>query len=151
MHNFDTVDAALDFAINEEEGAYVFYMDLASKVEKSEMKDLFEQFAGEEQGHKEKLLSVKEGKALLSVTEKVANLKISDYVVDVDPNEELDYQGALLLAMKKEKAAFKMYIDLYNNAPSDRIKNTFLAIAQEEAKHKLRFEIEYDDLVMEEN
>ena len=102
---------------------------------------------------KRKTLSTMPGSYFLTrrEPEKVANLKISDYVVDVDPDEELDYQRALVLAMKKEKAAFKMYIDLAENAPNDRIKNTFLAIAQEEAKHKLRFEIEYDDLVMEDN
>ncbi len=151
MQRFSSVDEILDFAIKEEEGAYDFYMGLAAKLDRPEIKELFEQFAGEEKGHKVKLIAVKEGKELMPVENKVADLKISEYVVDVDPNEELDYQNALVLAMKKEKAAFRMYTDLSQTAPSERLKNTFLALAQEEAKHKLRFEVEYDDEVMREN
>ena len=30
-------------------------------------------------------------------------------------------------------------------------KNTFLLLAQEEARHKLRFEVEYDNEIMGEN
>jgi hypothetical protein len=31
------------------------------------------------------------------------------------------------------------------------MRNIFLALAQEESKHKLRFEIEYDEFVLREN
>ena len=31
------------------------------------------------------------------------------------------------------------------------LRKMFLSLAQEEAKHKLRFEIEYDDEIMKEN
>jgi hypothetical protein len=36
------------------------------------------------------------------------------------------------------------------SAPED-MKNTFKALAQEEAKHKLRLEIMYDDYIYKEN
>jgi len=35
--------------------------------------------------------------------------------------------------------------------PNSNLKNIFLSLAQEEAKHKLRFEIEYDDYILKEN
>jgi rubrerythrin len=64
----------------------------------------------------------------------------------------MGYQEALIVAMKKEKAAFKLYTDLAASTADERIKATFSALAQEEAKHKLRFEIEYDNLLLlEEN
>lgn len=63
----------------------------------------------------------------------------------------MTYQEALILAMKKEKAAFKLYHTLAAKAPNEDIKSIFLALAQEEAKHKLRFEIEYDEFVLTEN
>jgi rubrerythrin len=53
--------------------------------------------------------------------------------------------------MNKEKAAFKLYSDLAKIAPNNEIREIFLSLAQEEAKHKLRFEIEYDDYVLKEN
>ena len=63
----------------------------------------------------------------------------------------MDYQQALLLAMKKEKAAFKLYSALADRAPNAQLKDVFLGLAQEESKHKLRFEIEYDEYVLREN
>ncbi|CAK0779854.1 hypothetical protein CCP3SC15_6990002 [Gammaproteobacteria bacterium] len=55
------------------------------------------------------------------------------------------------MAMKKEKAAFKLYTDLAASTDDVGVRNTLLALAQEEAKHKLRFEIEYDDQILVEN
>ena len=71
----------------------------------------------------------------------------SDYQVAVEPNPQMTYQDALTVAMKKEKAAFKLYSDLAATAPDEKTKTLFLALAQEEARHKLRFEIEYDDML----
>ena len=71
--------------------------------------------------------------------------------MDVDPNEEIDYQKALILAMKREKSSYKMYLDLANSVDDDELKETFMALAQEEARHKLRFEVEYDDYILSEN
>ncbi len=47
--------------------------------------------------------------------------------------------------MKAEKAAFKLYHTLASTTDDPALKATLLGLAQEEAKHKLRFEIEYDD------
>jgi len=53
--------------------------------------------------------------------------------------------------MKKEKAAFRMYNDLASKAKKPELKALFLNLAQEEAKHKLRFEVEYDEHFLPEN
>ena len=80
------------------------------------------------------------------------DLKIADYLVDVEPDpNKLDYQGALILAMKNEKAAFKLYTDLAEATDDDELGGILLAFAQEEAKHKLKLEIEYDDYVLTDN
>jgi rubrerythrin len=146
-----SVDEILDYAIAREQDAVEFYTDLASKAAKPQMRKVFEEFAREEMGHKTKLTRVKEGKALLPAQKKVADLKIADYVVEVDPNKKLDYQDALILAMKREKASFKLYNDLAAATDDDAVRSTMLALAQEEAKHKLRFEIEYDENILTEN
>jgi rubrerythrin len=44
-----------------------------------------------------------------------------------------------------------MYTDLAATVDDESLRETFLALAQEEAKHKLRFEVEYDDVIMQEN
>jgi rubrerythrin len=45
--------------------------------------------------------------------------------------------------MKKEKAAFRLYMDLSDRASDLSMKELFMALAVEESKHKLRFEVEY--------
>lgn len=63
----------------------------------------------------------------------------------------MTYQDALVLAMKKEKSAFKLYMNLSNKIANKELKDLFLMLAMEESKHKLRFEIEYDENVLKEN
>ena len=147
MERFESIDAVLDFAIKEEEGAAAFYGKLALKMEKPWMREAFSDFAKEELGHKAKLMEVKKGKTLVSAETKVQDLKVGDYLVDIEPRDDMDYQDALILAMKKEKAAFRLYVDLAASTEDERLRQSFLALAQEEAKHKLRFEIEYDDML----
>ena len=148
---FGSVNEVLDFAIAREEEAVEFYTDLAGKMDQPAVRRMFDAFAGEERGHKAKLLAIKNGKLLAPAARKVMDLKIADYTVDVEPTPDLDYQGALVLAMKKEKAAFRLYTNLAEAAGDEKLRATLQVLAQEEAKHKLRFEIEYDDHVLAEN
>jgi rubrerythrin len=150
MKNVTTVDGILDFAITGEEESYQFYTDLARRVERPGMRDIFSSFAKEEMSHKQKLLGVKAGHRLAPTAARIADLKISDYLVDVAPSPQLDYQGALMLAMKKEKAAFMLYTQLADIADHEDLKSTLVSLAQEEARHKLRFEMEYDQFILTE-
>ena len=151
MTTFMKSDEILDFAIRNEQNAVDLYEDLASRTTSSAVKAEFLGFADEERGHKAKLERVKSGKKLLDAEQYVQDLKISDYTNDVELDENPDYQDVLLFAMKQEKAAFRLYTDLANIAPSRELKELLLGLAQEEAKHKLRFEIEYDENVLKEN
>lgn len=151
MKEFKDINDILDFAINSEQEAVDFYSQLAANSKNADMKSVFEQFAKEEIGHKAQLTKIKNEGIYKISAEKIADLKISDYVVAVNPTPDMTYQDALVLAMKKEKAAFRLYSNLATKAPNDEMKNLFLGLAQEEAKHKLRFEVEYDENVMREN
>jgi len=152
MKRWSDVNEALDFAISNEEESYRFYADLAGRAERRPwMRAVFEGFAKEEMGHKAKLEGVKRGNKLKVAEKKVLDLQIGDYLVDVQPTGEIDYQEALVVAMKKEKAAFRLYSDIAAATEEGALRDLFLALAQEEAKHKLRFEIEYDEVVLREN
>jgi rubrerythrin len=146
------VDEILDFAIDREQEAHDYYMELAKRAGRPGMDLLFTQFAAEELGHKKKLESIKAGKRVPGTAQKVLDLKIAEYVVDVDDRgEDLGLQDALILAMKREKAAFRLYTDLAASVDDEEIKTVFLGLAQEEAKHKLRFEVEYDEVILADN
>ena len=94
---------------------------------------------------------VKGGKQLLSSAARVSDLKIGDYLIDVVPSTNMTYQHALILAMKAEKTAFRLYMDLAASSADAGMQALFESLAVEEAKHKLRFEVEYDDNVLKEN
>jgi rubrerythrin len=151
MKQWSSIEDVLEFAINGEEESVQFYTRLSERADKPWMREVFEGFAREEQGHKAKLTAIKEGRGDLPSAAKVQDLKIGDYLVEQKPDPELDYQQALILAMKKEKAAFRLYTHLADLAESESLRQTFQALAQEEAKHKLRFEIEYDDNILKHN
>ena len=151
LNIFETVDQALDFAISEEEKAARFYLELSGKVSRSGIRGFLRAFAEEEEEHKAKLLEIKSGAQMLQVAGAIQDLKIGDYFVDVDSAVDMGYQDSLIIAMKKEKAAYRLYTDLAGSAPSPLLRDAFLTLAREEANHKLRFELEYDDEVLTEN
>lgn len=150
MDTFESFIAVLDYAIEKEIEANQFYVDLAEKMKNPAMKKVFEAFAKEELGHKAKLQAIKQGEEI-PPAKNITDLKIADYTVDVEPSTNMSYQDALILAMKKEKAAYRLYLDLAEQVVNNDQKELFLSLAQEEAKHKLRFEIEYDNVMLTEN
>mgnify|MGYP001195723225 CR=1 FL=1 len=151
MKEFKSVEDILDFAIASEQEAVEFYSSLANQSSNEAMKLVFEQFAKEEMGHKAKLTVIKATGDNTLKNMQVNDLKIGDYLVDVVAKPNMSYQEALIVAMKKEKSAFKLYLNLSEKVNSPEYKDLFLALASEESKHKLRFEIEYDEYVMREN
>jgi rubrerythrin len=151
MKEFKNVDAILLFAIEQEQNAVDFYTELAKEAQSEEMKKVFIEFAGEEIKHKQRLTRIREEGVFTMPRQQVADLKISDYVVDVKASGKLSYEEALVLAMKREKAAFRLYSSLADRAPNDELKAIFEALAMEESRHKLRFEVEYDEFVLREN
>jgi rubrerythrin len=147
----NSVDEILDYAIDQEQQAADFYADLAGRAEKAGMKDILLDFAAEEQSHKQRLLAVKAGEHELTPEQKVLDLKISDYLVEVDATEGISYQDALIVAMKRERAAFRLYTDMAAKVPQSHLKDVLEGLAREEAKHKLFFESEYDERVLMDN
>ncbi len=149
MNTFNSVDEVLDYAIIQEETAAEFYTQMAAQMENQEMSEVFKGYAEEELRHKEMLLNLKRtGGGNISVRE-VLDLKISEYTVDVEPSKDMGYQDALLYVVKREQAAAKLYADLADKVSDGEIRRTLETLAQEEAKHKLYFETEYDDLIKE--
>ncbi len=145
------IQEILDFAIEREQEAHDFYVDLSKKMDHPHLSKVFNEFAREELGHKAKLEAIKSGRIEWQQPKKVIDLKIADYTVEVNPEAVVDYQQALIVAMKREKTAFRLYMDIADSADDENIKSLFVNLANEEAKHKMRFEVEYDEIYMQEN
>jgi len=152
MENFKSTEDIINYAIQSEQEAHDFYMELSELVKFNELKVILKQFAAEELGHKQKLSRIIENTDQTGlIQESVVDMKMADYHVDIAPKKDMTYQDLLTIAMKKEKGAFKLYTDLAKKISDQNIKEIFLGLAQEEAKHKLRFEIEYDEYILKEN
>ena len=150
MKDIETDDEILEFAITREQQANEFFLALAEVVKSKEMRKVFEELAEEELEHKAKLEleSIKKG-VVVDTAGKGGTFDVSDYVVSDEPELDMDYRDMLLLGVEKEDASFRLYVDLIPHAKDKDSKETLLALAQEEVKHKLRFEMELENLSRE--
>jgi rubrerythrin len=138
-----TVDDVLKFAIAEEEKAEQFYTRLSKKMKVPETRESLLRFAGEERKHKGHLLAIRaRGPVIGSSDEEVTNLEISDYTVDARPTRDMQYYDALSLAIKRERAAQRLYIALAALADAAEIKSIFRHLAEAEARHELLLKAE---------
>jgi rubrerythrin len=138
----------IKFAIDKEIKAFDFYTS-ASKVAKySGAKELFSDLAKEEVGHRKLLEKLDMEKIAKVRIEPVPNLRISDYLVDVEFKADLSYADILRTAMKMEERSLKLYTDMKESNKDQDLNKLFTLLANEEAKHKLRLEKIYDDEVL---
>lgn len=143
MTKIRSAEDALNYAISREVEAHRFYTRLAAAVKKPGMRQIIERFAAEELEHKEKLEAVKAGQVAIG-DEEVGSLGITDRLPETKPTAQMTYVDTLAFAMKKEKAAYTLYSNLASIAQTESLRQTLEKLAQEEANHKLRLEIEYD-------
>ncbi len=151
MNTFGSVDAVLDFAIEREQEAVDFYHTLALQTEDPSMKKTLTAFAGVEQGHKEKLMAAKDDKIILAEGEGVVDMKVGDYLVAAEPGPDMSFQDALIVAMKREKAAMDLYTDMATKVSGTSLQALFKKLAREEGTHKLTFESLYEEHFLSDN
>ena len=148
--NFEDLEAIIDFAIEKEREAAEFYERISNDEEDfAGSKKMFQEFAAEEQKH-EKILQDFKVKGISKSLEEyqlkwITDIKRSDYMVDLSYEKGMPYNEILLLAMKREEKALKLYNDFLEQADTDEGKKLFKVLCQEEAKHKLALETIYDD------
>jgi len=145
MKKLSTMKDVLDFAISGESKAAELYTKMAVTAKNPWMRKALEGFAEEELQHHEKLKAVRAGRNAL-VREEIAGLGIAEKLDDVEPHPDMDYPELLVFAIKKENASHGLYKRLASIFTEPELQETFLALAEQEAQHKRRFEMEYESL-----
>ena len=141
----------IDFAIANEKNAAEFYAGMQKMMKHEWTRKMLKELELMELGHMEILQRFEtEGLEHYSAP-KITDLKISDYMEDIVPREDLTFQEVLITAMKKEENAKNLYLDLAKKTDNDLARNLFLKLAGEEAKHKLQLETIYDEEILVEN
>lgn len=146
---FESLEEIFDFAIKTEQEAVKFYEDAAEEESMSGAKQMLKEMADEERKHERMLKEMKNKGVVGGVTNYkfkwIPDIKRSDFMVDVKYEKGMAYNEILLVAMKNEEKALKLYNDLLKQAEGEEAKKLFKIMCQEEAKHKLKFETLYDD------
>ncbi len=145
MNSSDSYDEVLEFAIDREIDANQFYLALAERVDSTEMRKVFEELAQEELEHKAKLeLELMKIGKTVEIRQPPDTPNRTYIVSDTQSLLDMEYKDMLMLGMEKEEAAFRLYVNLVPNAYDSESREVLLSLAQEEVKHKLRFQMEYD-------
>jgi rubrerythrin len=141
----------LRFAISREEEAIAAYGTLSEFAKSPGLKDLLLELQVEEMKHKSLLEGITDEKILSFKIKEVPDLKISDYLTEETPSEDMTFQDLLIFAAKKEQEAVELYSNLEENAEDDDLKKLFQFLVQQEKAHKLKLEKEYEEHVLEED
>ena len=151
--NFGSVDEILSFAIARENEAVEFYTSLAKEATRNSLKQTFERFAQEEEKHAALLTDISGNKEKIDSYEfkKIPDLKISDYMVEIEYKEGMPMPEILKIAMKREEKAVKLYSMMADQTNDADVKKVFMILVQEESKHKYGLESMYDDYLADQD
>ena len=144
-NNFKEV---LTFAIRKEAEAYNLYTTYSQLAKNPGTKVMFEELAGQEQKHREILQGIEKKDVSEYKLETIPDLKIGDFVDEQEFSSDMDYASALRFAIKREEFSLRLYNLMAEKADDPELKKLFSALAQEESRHKLRLETEYDENVL---
>ncbi len=149
MEPMNSLEEILNFAIGEEQAAVAFYTSLRAQTPSAGMRPVLQEIIDEERKHEARLKQMQSEGIQPTSSAQVPDLKIADYLVEIRPGPDLSYRELLMLAMQKEMAAVRMYTALADQVADADLRQIFRQLAQEEARHKLKFETEYDNLMVE--
>jgi rubrerythrin len=139
----------IEFAIKREEEAIKVYGEIAGIAKTPGLKKLLLDLQEEEKNHKKLLQNITEEKIDSLEIKEVADLKISDYLVEEPPSPDMNFQDLLILAAKKEQKAVDLYSDMERKVTETELKKLFQFLVQQEKTHKLKLEEEYEKHVLE--
>ncbi len=149
----DDVEEILYYAVGREVEANIFYNLLSQYIDDAQVRAICNEFAAEELEHKArleleimKLGRIVKSSVAVEQGDRAAPRPL-DYMLDMAKVMRMNLPDLLLFAMEKEKVSFRLYIDLLRLVEDKESRQVLLELAEEEARHKMRFEIEYDRLL----
>ncbi|MFP3981142.1 MAG: ferritin family protein [Desulfobacterales bacterium] len=146
---FQTFAEVLAFAAQREEDARRFYLELARQTTDTFMKQIFMDFAHEEEKHRQTLENLEaEGleRIFANIIKPINDLALAENAPEASLEKDPDFRDALLLAMKREDKSHRLYSMLAENSEDHAMSLLFIGLAKEEAHHKLRIERAYKAL-----
>jgi len=137
----------LKFSISKEKASIQFYRDLLRHLSDPSTQSIFEVLIQKEHAHIETLqLEIEKlGHTVDTDIEKPDSAFLWDEQLETDePVRHMSFIDALLLAIQKERAAFRLYAKLLATVKDQELSEVLLALAEEEMRHVLQLEREYE-------
>lgn len=146
-----TPQQILSRAIGKEEEARMMYEIYAEKVENRQSKELLQDLAKEELGHKLSLEKIDADKPGTFSTPEISSGEFGEFFDRPEISKEADMQEILRYAIAKEVDAFNFYTTMTKYTSDDNFLNLLNKLASEEKRHKQKLERIYDDMFQPEN
>ncbi len=126
-----------------------FYSQAAKNTDDHGARELLSELAKAELKHLNFLKELKQDKleSLKWHPEKVADLKMSEYLTGGDSLEGAGLQDIIIFAIKQEQMAIDFYSQMMSTFRNKQAKELCLWLVQEEMGHKLKLESFYDDFL----
>ena len=132
-----------------------YYSDHAERVQHRGTKTMLRELADEEQGHIDLFQAALDGKGLSfgeAASAPEFDLKIGETLRDdIEITEKSEPSDVLIVAIKAEMAAIKVYSQWAEEHKGTEIEALLRNIINEEKIHKYRLEKIYDDEYLQEN
>ena len=144
---FKTIPEILRFSISKEQASIQFYQDLLLQLVDPAAQSLFEVLIYKEREHVAALqLEIEKlGHTVDTRKESLDSEFHWDERLETDEQPQMmNFVGALLLAIQKERAAFRLYAKLLAVVKDEQITEVLLELAEEEMRHVLQLEREYE-------
>ncbi len=148
MFQFKSIQEILEFAITKEQAARKLYAHLAESLTDPMVRKLFSDLALEEVDHRQQLeLELMKLGRVVPESNPFKGACVTECTLSDEIPPAIGYAEALVLAMQKEKAAFRLYVEMVGAAENLECRDVLLVLAEEEVRHMLRFEQAYNFLM----
>jgi len=142
---------ALHRAIGKEVEAQIMYEIYAGKVEDRQAKNLLEELAREELGHKLALEKIDPDHPGTFRTPEISSGELGEFFDRPEISKNATMQEVLRYAIAEETDAFTFYSSLTDYTNDKDFLDLLNRLASEEKKHKQRLEQLYDSMFQPEN
>ena len=130
MKTFETYESIVEFGILKEKQANQLYLAMAGRVADEKISAVFEALAAEELGHKAKLeLELMKVGRTVDTSPDDEEIDPSDYIYSDGSELDMDYRDLLDLAVAKEDAAFRLYVDMATRAKNKESREACMELA----------------------
>jgi rubrerythrin len=146
-----TPSQALSRAIGKEEEAKMIYEIYADKVEDAHSKQLLQELAKEELGHKLALEKIDPEEPGIFTAAEISTGEFGEFFDRPGLSKDATIQDVLRFAIAEEIDAYNFYETMKKYTKDENFQNLLNRLAGEEKKHKQRLERMYDSMFQPEN